>query len=120
MSNATENTCVVSAAVVSAATAALLDLDIDLDQGGADDRNIPGLVSSIHRRMQSSLQFRTTVRYASEMAGSDFIDPGAAELLALVRAAESLQAAQAHMLDAIVAANMHLEGEGLPPISIPE
>lgn len=110
----TENTC-----VVSDATAALLDLDIDLD-GSVDDRSMAGLVSVIHQRMQSSLQFRTTVRYASEMAGSDFIDPGAAELLALVRAAESLQAAQAHMLDAIVAANMHLEGEGLPPISIPE
>lgn len=115
MSNATENTC-----VVSAATAALLDLDIDLEGGGADDRNIPGLVSSIHRRMQSSLQFRTTVQYAAEMDGSEFLNPGDAELLALVRASEALRVAQARMLDAVIAANMHLEGEGLPHIHIPE
>jgi hypothetical protein len=114
MNAETENAC-----VVSDATAALLNLDVDLD-GSGNDRDLAGLVSVIHQHMQSSLPFRTTVRYASEMDGSDFLDPGAAELLNLVRAAESLQAAQAHMLDAVITANMHLDGEGLPHIHIHE
>lgn len=96
---------------ISESTAALLDIN-PVECGSPAD-----VADAVHQAMRA-LPFRTAVRYATEMEGSEYVDPGASELLALVQAAEALWVAQARMLDAIITVNMHLEGEGLPCIHI--
>ncbi|MHB8225053.1 hypothetical protein [Acidithiobacillus sp.] len=97
-------------AVVSESTAALLAID------PAGCSTLDDLVEHIQYNMQHSLPFFSAAYHAEQAEGTEFAESGAAELLALTRAAEALAIARHGMLQAIVKANLHLEGEGLPMI----
>lgn len=101
-----------SSAVVSESTAAILSIDPS-GCSAPDD-----LVEHIQYSMQHSLPFFSAVYQAEQAEGTEFAEPGAAELLALTRAAEALAIARHNLLQAIVKANLHLEGEGLPTIHL--